>query len=114
VSLVAELRLVFATRPADEWLGQLLAAGVPAGKIRGVAEALRAAGAATATVSHPTAGPLELVAAPFSLLEAGVRAPGPPPLLGEHTDEVLAELGVPPERLADLEARGAIARAGAA
>ncbi len=113
-SLVAELRLVFATRPADEWLDELLAAAVPAGKIRGVGEALRAAGGATATVSHPTAGPLELVAAPFSLLEAGIRAPGPPPLLGEHTDEVLAELGVSPERLADLAARGAIARAGAA
>jgi crotonobetainyl-CoA:carnitine CoA-transferase CaiB-like acyl-CoA transferase len=113
-SLVAELRLVFATRPADEWLEELLAAGVPAGKIRGVGDALRSAGAATATVNHPTAGPLELVAAPFSLLEAGIRAPGPPPLLGEHTDEVLAELGIQPERLADLAARGAIARAGAA
>jgi 2-methylfumaryl-CoA isomerase len=36
------------------------------------------------------------------------------PLLGEHTDEVLAELGVSAERLADLAARGVIVCAGAA
>jgi crotonobetainyl-CoA:carnitine CoA-transferase CaiB-like acyl-CoA transferase len=112
-TLAGELEPVFASRTADDWLDVLLAAGVPAGKIRGVGEALRAAGA-TATVTHPTAGPLELVSAPFSLLEAGIRAPEPPPLLGEHTDEVLAELGVSAERLADLAARGVIVCAGAA
>src|SRR5439155_25858966 len=41
--LVAELEAAFAARPADEWVGVLLGAGVPAGKIRGVGEALRAA-----------------------------------------------------------------------
>ena len=46
-------------------------AGVPAGKIRGVGEALRAAETATTSVFHPTAGRLELVAAPFALLRAG-------------------------------------------
>jgi crotonobetainyl-CoA:carnitine CoA-transferase CaiB-like acyl-CoA transferase len=113
-ALVAELAEVFAQRSTDEWVELLLAAGIPAGKIRGVGEALRAAETATTTVSHPTAGRLELVAPPFSLLRAGVREPGPPPLLGEHTAEVLAELGVSEERQAELEDRGVIARAGAA
>jgi crotonobetainyl-CoA:carnitine CoA-transferase CaiB-like acyl-CoA transferase len=113
-SLVTELESVFAARSTEEWVELLLAAGVPAGKIRGVGEALRAAGKATASVSHPTAGRLELVAAPFSLLRAGVHPPSPPPLLGEHTAEVLAELGVGDERLAELEERGVIMRAGAA
>jgi crotonobetainyl-CoA:carnitine CoA-transferase CaiB-like acyl-CoA transferase len=113
-SLVTKLESVFAARSTEEWVELLLAAGVPAGKIRGVGEALRAAGKATASVSHPTAGRLELVAAPFSLLRTGVHPPSPPPLLGEHTAEVLAELGVGDERLAELEERGVIMRAGAA
>jgi crotonobetainyl-CoA:carnitine CoA-transferase CaiB-like acyl-CoA transferase len=113
-SLVAELEAVFAARSTEEWVELLLAAGVPAGKIRGVGEALRAAETATTTVTHPTAGGLELVAAPFSLLHAGVRPPEPPPLLGEHSAAVLAELGVREERQAELEQRGVIARAGAA
>ena len=106
-ALLAELEPVFESRTADEWLEQLLAAGVPVGKIRGVREALRTSGATT-TVSHPTVGDLELVAAPFSLLDAAVRPPAPPPLLGEHTAAVLAELGVSEERLAELERQGVI------
>ena len=117
-SLVAELETVFATRSTEEWVEHLSAAGVPAGKIRGVGEAVRSAAAAgtaaTARVSHPTAGTIDLVAAPFSLARAGLRAPAPPPLLGEHTTEVLAELGVSADRQAELEERGVIARAGAA
>jgi len=113
-ALVTELESVFAARSTEEWVELLLAAGVPAGKIRGVGEALRAAETATTSVSHPTAGRLELVAAPFSLLRAGVEPPSPPPLLGEHTAEVLADLGVGEERLAELEERGVIGRAGAA
>ncbi len=113
-ALVTELESVFAARSTEEWVELLLAAGVPAGKIRGVGEALRAAETATTSVSHPTAGRLELVAAPFLLLRAGVNPPSPPPLLGEHTAEVLADLGVGEERLAELEERGVIGRAGAA
>src|SRR5207302_4128221 len=66
-SLVAELESVFSARPTEEWVDLLLAAGVPAGKIRGVGEALRAAETATTSGSHPPAGRLALVAAPFAL-----------------------------------------------
>jgi crotonobetainyl-CoA:carnitine CoA-transferase CaiB-like acyl-CoA transferase len=104
--LVAELEDAFAARPADVWVDLLLGAGVPAGKIRGVGEALRSA-QATTRVEHPTAGPLELVDPPFSLTGASVAQPTAPPLLGEHTAEVLAELGVDEGRLAALERRGA-------
>ena len=104
---------VFATREADEWVALLGAAGVPVGKIRGVLEALRAAGPATVRVAHPAAGELELVAPPFTLESASLREAVPPPLLGEHTREVLAELGLDEERLAALEQRGVVAAAGA-
>jgi crotonobetainyl-CoA:carnitine CoA-transferase CaiB-like acyl-CoA transferase len=53
---------------------------------------------------------LPLVNAPFSLTQASLHPSAPPPLLGQHTAEVLDELGVPEERLAELERRGVIAR----
>jgi crotonobetainyl-CoA:carnitine CoA-transferase CaiB-like acyl-CoA transferase len=97
-ALVARLEKLFAARPAEEWLSALEAVGVPAGKIRGVREALDAAAEAgepaTVTVEHPTAGPLELIRPAFRLASSDVPASlRPPPLLGEHTDEVLREGG---------------------
>jgi crotonobetainyl-CoA:carnitine CoA-transferase CaiB-like acyl-CoA transferase len=86
----------FATRTAQEWLTALEGVGVPAGKIRGVREAIDAAAEAgepaTVTVDHPTAGRLELIRPAFRLASSEVPATSlPPPLLGQHTDEVLGE-----------------------
>jgi crotonobetainyl-CoA:carnitine CoA-transferase CaiB-like acyl-CoA transferase len=64
-------------------------------------------------VDHPTAGSVELVGPPFELDSATLGAVTPPPLLGQHTTEVLRELGVDDERLASLEERGVIARSAA-
>jgi crotonobetainyl-CoA:carnitine CoA-transferase CaiB-like acyl-CoA transferase len=114
-SLVVELEAVFGGRPTDEWVRLLLDSGVPAGKIRGVSEALRAAAAAgapaTSRAPHPTADFVELVEPPFSFSRAPLRPREAPPLLGQHTAEVLAELGVDHERLTDLERRGVIVQA---
>jgi len=108
--LIAELQAVFAGRGTDDWERVLLAAGVPAGKIRGVGEALRQGQARTQRLHHPTAGGIELVGPPFELERATLEASTPPPLLGQHTAEVLREIGVDDERLASLEERGVIAR----
>jgi crotonobetainyl-CoA:carnitine CoA-transferase CaiB-like acyl-CoA transferase len=107
VPLLAER---FRSRSAEQWLADLDAAGVPAGKVRSVPEALEAAAAAgrpaTVTVEHPTAGPLDLVASPiWGATQADVR---PPPLLGEHTAEILAELGRSTEEITALAELGAI------
>ena len=85
-----------ATRTADEWLKALDQAGVPAGKIRSVPDALQAvvdAGrAATTRVPHPTAGEIDLVNSPIRLHNDTLRPPKAPPLLGEHTDEILGDV----------------------
>jgi crotonobetainyl-CoA:carnitine CoA-transferase CaiB-like acyl-CoA transferase len=100
----------FRERSAEDWLAALDTAGVPSGKVRSVPDALAAAAAAgrpaTLTVDHPSAGPLELVASP---IWGATRADAtPPPLLGEHTAEVLAELGRTPEEVEALVARGVV------
>jgi crotonobetainyl-CoA:carnitine CoA-transferase CaiB-like acyl-CoA transferase len=96
--LVDLLERTLVTRPAAEWLERLTAAGVPAGKIRGVGEALAAAAAAgepaTVRVEHPAVGPLDLVRTAPRFTSADPAAPAPPPRLGEHTREVLLEVGL--------------------
>jgi crotonobetainyl-CoA:carnitine CoA-transferase CaiB-like acyl-CoA transferase len=100
----------FATRDSADWLAALDDAGVPAGRIRGVREALDAHAPTTVTVDHPTAGPLELVRPGFRLAGADVTAhTTAPPLLGQHTREVLAELGRDEAAVEDLLERGVVA-----
>jgi crotonobetainyl-CoA:carnitine CoA-transferase CaiB-like acyl-CoA transferase len=98
-------------RPAEEWVEALDAAGVPVGKVRTLPEALAAAveagHAATLSVDHPTAGALELVASPIwgPTDPAGTSAP---PLLGEHTEEILRELGRSDQEISGLSERRVI------
>jgi crotonobetainyl-CoA:carnitine CoA-transferase CaiB-like acyl-CoA transferase len=109
-ALIPVLQERLARRPAEDWLTELDAAGVPAGKVRSVPDALEAAAAAgraaTHTVEHPTAGALELVASPIW----GVTRPDPmpPPLLGEHTAEVLGELGRSNDEIEELARRAVV------
>jgi crotonobetainyl-CoA:carnitine CoA-transferase CaiB-like acyl-CoA transferase len=109
--LVPELAATFATRAAEDWVEALDAAGVPVGKVRSIPDALAAAAAAgrpaTVSVDHPTAGDLDLVASPI-WSDGSPPAATPPPLLGEHTAEVLRELGRTDEQIEALAARGAV------
>jgi crotonobetainyl-CoA:carnitine CoA-transferase CaiB-like acyl-CoA transferase len=109
--LIPQLEAVFATGSADDWAAQLDAAGVPAGKIRGVLDAIEAATDAghdpRVSVDHPTIGELQLIGSPIRT--DGLTQPAAPPLLGQHTAEVLGELGVAPDELEALKQRGAVA-----
>jgi len=109
-ALIPELQRAFSAREAEAWLAALDGAGVPAGKVRSVPEALAAAAEAgrpaTLRLPHPTAGDLELVDSP--IWSAGRAEAAAPPLLGEHTAEVLGELGRSREQVAELAKQGVI------
>lgn len=95
------------------WIEKLRAAGVPCGPINSVAEALSdphtLARGMVRTVKHPTAGELRLVGAPFRLSGTPEAIRRAPPLLGQHTEEVLGtDLGLSATRIAQLRAEKVI------
>ncbi len=111
--LIPILNETFGTRPADEWLSKLDQHGVPAGRIKTVAEVcesphLKERGMAV-SLPHPKAGAITLMGVPIRLHDTPGAAVLPPPLLGEHTDEILTRLLRVPKRKVDtLRAAGVI------
>jgi crotonobetainyl-CoA:carnitine CoA-transferase CaiB-like acyl-CoA transferase len=108
--LVPLLEEIMRTRRKSEWLPALEAAKVPCGAINNLAEVFADAHVRERGMvhrwEHPLAGSMDLVASPLKLGGTPVRTDSPPPLLGQHTDEVLAEvLGWTAERIAALRAQ---------
>lgn len=110
--LLPILEARFLSRPGEEWLERLQAAGIPCAPINTVDRALgdpqvRARGMVV-EVDHPTAGRLALPGPPYKLSETPATVRAAPPLLGQHTDEVLAELGYAPDEIRTLRQTGAV------
>jgi len=111
--LVPLLEEIMKTRRKSDWLPALEAAKVPCGAINNLAEVfadpqVRERGMVHQW-EHPLAGPLQLVGSPIKLGATPVRADSAPPLLGQHTEQVLAEvLGWNPERIAALRTQEVI------
>jgi crotonobetainyl-CoA:carnitine CoA-transferase CaiB-like acyl-CoA transferase len=83
------------TRPVAEWLKTFSAAGIPCGSIKDVAEVFASpqvlAREMVRTLVHPKVGSLRVTGNPLKMSETPGAVEQPPPLLGEHTDQVLAE-----------------------
>ena len=100
VPLVAE---VIRRRPAADWLDQLEAAGIPAGPINRITQALADVQAQHRQMVRTIAG-IPLVGSPVRLDGERADSELPPPALGEHTADVLAALGLPSEEVERLRA----------
>ena len=101
-----------ATRTVDEWMEILGDAGVPCGRIRNVGEVctnpqLRERGKIVEQ-SHPTAGTVSTIGPPIELSDTPAAVVRAPPLLGEHTDEVLRDVGYSDQEIASFRQAGAI------
>jgi len=96
-ALVAEIEKATTGEPRAHWLGRLDAAGVPSGPINSYPEALAdphtlALGMVVDLV-HPGAGAVKALGVPVKLSDTPGAVDRPAPLLGQHTAEILTELG---------------------
>ncbi|MAI46041.1 MAG: CoA transferase [Hyphomicrobiaceae bacterium TMED74] len=112
-ALLDILAKVFAAQPRDYWVEQIQAAGLPAGPVRTLSEAMESPEVINSgllqTLNHPTAGDIRLMRSPIKLANTEDKPDSPPPLLGQHTDEVLRDvLDADDETLANLRSAGVI------
>jgi crotonobetainyl-CoA:carnitine CoA-transferase CaiB-like acyl-CoA transferase len=111
--LVPQLEAIMMTRTKADWLGALEAAKVPCGAINNLAEVFAdehvQARQMVNTWQHPIQPDLKLVASPIKMSRTPVRQDLPPPLLGQHTGDVLGDvLGYSAQQQAALRHKGVI------
>jgi crotonobetainyl-CoA:carnitine CoA-transferase CaiB-like acyl-CoA transferase len=96
----------------EAWIERLNRAGVPCGRVMDLAEVFSdpqvQAQDMVLEVEHPGHGPVRMTGFPIKLSETPARLRRPAPTLGEHTDQVLRDLGYPSERIAALRGRGVL------
>ncbi|MGH7845942.1 MAG: CaiB/BaiF CoA transferase family protein [Candidatus Binatia bacterium] len=112
-ALIAILCEIFLRRRTDEWIGVLNDASVPCGPVQSIDQVFSAPQVIQrkmlVEVEHPTAGAVRMAGIPvkFSTTPASIRLP--PPLLGQHTEEVLSSwLKMAKEEIAELKGKGVV------
>lgn len=110
--LVPQIAAEIIKRPRNDWLAALEAAKVPCGAINNLAEAFAdpqvQARGMTVAMDHPLSDTLRLVASPMKLSATPITYRHAPPLLGQHTEQILVEAGCTPEQIERLRASGAL------
>lgn len=111
-SLIPLIAQIFLQKPASEWLNLLQAAQIPAGSINTLDRVFNdpqtIALEIVKEIQHPTVGSLKLVRSPLHFSATPTAINRHPPLLGEHTSEILAELGYSQTEIAEFQAANII------
>jgi formyl-CoA transferase/CoA:oxalate CoA-transferase len=110
--LIPLLEEIIQTQEADHWLKRFAEADIPCGPINFVDETLTdpqlVARGMIVELEHPLVGVVRSLGNPVHLSQTPVSYRRPPPLLGEHNQEVLSSLGYSQEEIGALEAEGVI------
>jgi formyl-CoA transferase len=103
----------FQARDAGEWLAEFRKAGLPCGPINSIPEVFdhpqAEARSLTLGADHPTAGVVQFPGFPYKFTGTPAQVQLPPPLLGQHTEQVLGDvLGLSDEKVARLREEGIV------
>jgi len=111
-ALQRELAAAFSRRTRKEWLKRLEKNDVPAGPLYNMAEVLEDPQVKhlglVDEIDHPLAGRLKTVQPPVAYSDLPQEAAAPPPLPGEHTVRLLAELGFDGDEIEKLKRQGVV------
>ena len=110
--LISLLKSIFAKRSVSEWLIILEQAEIPCGPINNFEQVFSMpqveAREMLVLMQHPTIGELPLVGSPLKMSETPVEYRLSPPLMGEHTQDVLLSFGYTEEQIRNLKSRGVV------
>ena len=108
--LEAEIEATLTQRTTDEWMEQFVDAGIPAGPVQEVDDALnneQTEARGVMTTIERDGQEIPVIEHPLNFEEADSGFESPPPKLGEHTEEVFSEVGFDEEKLAEMREEGA-------
>jgi crotonobetainyl-CoA:carnitine CoA-transferase CaiB-like acyl-CoA transferase len=111
-ALLPILDRTFASQPRAHWLRVLAEHDIPAAPVQTVPQFMEDPAVhhhgLLREYQHPEVGRLRMLGQPLVFSESPTEDPGPPPTLGQHTDEVLGALGYDRSAIADLRTRGIV------